>query len=88
MLHGNIVFGFFVRSNIVWGLFDVNISACGIIVCFGIIVHGIIVRGLIVIDAARIGSSRSCVYTTCWITGSSILAINGTAPRVLLRVWR
>jgi len=39
-----------------------------------------------VIDAARIGSIGSCAYTTFWITGSSILAINGTAPGVLLRV--
>ena len=43
---------------------------------------------LFVIDAARIGSSGSCVYTTCWIACSSILVIKGTAPGVLLRVWR
>jgi len=41
-----------------------------------------------VIDAARIGSIGSCEYTTLLIAGSSILAINGTAPGVLLRVWR
>ena len=46
--------------------------------------HGVV--GGCIIDAARIGSSGSCVYSTCWITGSSILAIAGTAPGVLFRV--
>ena len=40
-----------------------------------------------VIYAVRIGSRGSCVYTTCWITFSSILDINGTAPGVLFLVW-
>ena len=40
----------------------------------------------LVIGAARIGSIGLCAYTTFWITGSSILAINGTAPGVLLCV--
>ena len=44
--------------------------------------------GGLVIDAARIGSIGPCAYTTFWITGSSILAINGTEPGVLLRVCR
>ena len=38
------------------------------------------------IDAARIGSNGSCAYAMLWIPGSSILAIAGTAPGVLLRV--
>ena len=93
IVFGIIVRGIIVRVNIGWGLFDGNNSAFGIIVRFEIIARGIIVRvnivwGLFVIDAARIGSSGSCANTTCWITGSSILAINGTAPGVLLRVWR
>ena len=54
--------------------------------CCALHVH--VTFGSRVIEAARIGSSRSCMYTTFWITGSSILAINGTAPGVLLRVCR
>ncbi len=48
--------------------------------------HGVV--GGCIIDAVRIGSIGSCVNTTCWNTGSLILAINGTVPGVLLRVWR
>ena len=57
-----------------------------IILCRALYAHGTL--GGLVNDAARIGSSGLCAHTTCWITGSSILAINGTAPGVLLRVWR
>ena len=39
-----------------------------------------------VIDTARIGLNGSRAYATFWIPGSSILAIDGTAPGVLLRV--
>ena len=77
---GIILFGIIVRGiiacvNIGWGLFDGNNFA------FGIIVR------LFVIDAVWIGSSGSCWYTTCWITGA-ILVIIGTAPGVLFRVCR
>ena len=46
--------------------------------------HGVV--GGCIIDAARIGFSGLCAYSTCWITGSSILAIAGTTPGVLFRV--
>ena len=40
-----------------------------------------------VMEAVRIGSVRSCVCKTFWITGL-ILVIAGTAPGVLFRVCR
>ena len=40
------------------------------------------------IDAAMIVSVVSCEYSAVLIAWSSVLAINGTAPGVLLRVWR
>ena len=44
--------------------------------------------GGLVIDAARMGSDGSCEYITMLAACSSILVINGTAPGVLLCVWR
>ena len=50
--------------------------------------HVNLVSGGRVIEAARMGSDGSCKYTALLIVCVSILVINGTAPGVLLRVWR
>ena len=63
------------------------LMACvDIMLCIAL--HENITLGGLIIDAARIGSVGSCEYTQLLIACSSILAINGTAPGVLLRVWR
>ncbi len=51
--------------------------------------HVNLLTGGRVIEAARMGSDGSCAYTALLIVCvSSFLVINGTAPGVLLRVWR
>ena len=61
-----------------------SMACVEISLCCALHVNG--TSGGLVIDAVMIGSIGLCAYAAFWMTGSSILIINGTAPGVLLRV--
>ena len=63
------------------------LMACmDIMLCRALYVYG--VHCICVADMTRLGSVGSCECVALLMAGSSILAINGTAPGVLLRVCR